>query len=136
MIRSSAAFSLALVLVSLTGATSCSVVKKVGSGSVSMVKKASSATADGIDKLMPGERIKIVEVREGDLQELPTGKDKALAYDRKQEQKRGFLAMRLFRGNSGNVTGNVPVPKLPFKEPGLPADGAELDASLLPPLPN
>jgi hypothetical protein len=65
---------------------------------------------------MPGDRVKVVEVREKDLRELPTGQEKALAY--KRERKRGFW---IFGG------------PVDFKEPDLPLPGAEPDGSLLPP---
>jgi hypothetical protein len=65
---------------------------------------------------MPGDRVKVVEVREKDLRELPTGQEKALAYQR--ERKRGFW---IFGG------------PVDFKEPDLPLPGSEVDGSLLPP---
>ena len=65
---------------------------------------------------MPGDRVKVVEVREKDLRELPTGREKALAYN--QERKRGFW---IFGG------------PVDFKEPDLPVPGSESDGSLLPP---
>ncbi|MES2995917.1 MAG: hypothetical protein V4733_03815 [Verrucomicrobiota bacterium] len=110
--------------------TSCGFVKKAGSGTVAVMKKAGSATADGVATIIPGERIKVVDVREEDLRELPTGAEKIAALD----HKRGLLAFRLplFSGRGG---GNVPVPKLPFNESNLTSESGEVDASLLPPLP-
>lgn len=130
-----------IAAVKMVGSGSVAAVKKVGSGSVSMVKSASSATANGVAALIPGERIKVVEVREKDLRELPTGREQLARYDRENERKRGLLAsvnpfgkFPLFSGRGG--ADNVPVPKLPFKESDLPPDGVELDAGVLPPLPN
>ena len=63
-------------------------------------------------------KIDVVEVREKDLKEMPSGKDRALAFDR--ERKRSFWS---FLGGD-------------FKEPSLPAiDDGEIDGSLLPPKP-
>jgi hypothetical protein len=68
-----------------------------------------------IARILPGQRVKVVEVREKDLKELPTGKEKAVAYR---------------RGNGGFWIFGGPVD---FKEPTLPEPGSELDGSLLPP---
>lgn len=111
---------------------SCGTVSKVGKGSVSMVKGASSATVSAIKaiprpglpdlpdmslaNLMPGKRIKVVEVREKDLKEMPTGNELAKAYQK--ERRGGFW---IFGG------------PVDFKEPTLPEPGSELDGSLLPP---
>lgn len=67
-----------------------------------------------IARVLPGQRVKVVEVREKDLKELPTGKEKALAY----RKSGGFW---IFGG------------PVDFKEPMLPEPGTELDGSLLPP---
>lgn len=116
--------------------SSCSMMKKAGSGSVSLVKSASSATAEGVAKLIPGERIKVVEVREQDLKDLPTGSERLAEYNRESEQKRGLLAsFKLPLFTSGRSTGNVPVPKLPFKEGAAADSETQPDVSLLPPLP-
>jgi hypothetical protein len=69
--------------------------------------------------LMPGPKIKVVEVREKDLKDLPTGTELAKAHNR--HQKRGFADFWSFPG------------KLYFEEPDFPAPGAEMDGSLLPP---
>ncbi len=66
--------------------------------------------------LLPGSRVKVVEVREKDLKILPTGHERALAYASKH--KRGFW---IFGG------------PVDFKEPTLPEPGSEMDGSLLPP---
>ena len=69
--------------------------------------------------MLPGRRVKVVDVRENDLEELPLGHERALAFDR--ERKRGFW---VFGG------------PVDFQEPELPEAGVELDGSLLPPRPN
>lgn len=66
-----------------------------------------------------GEQLKIVEAREADLKEMPSGKDRALAFD--QERKQSFWSFSLPQD---------------FKEPVLPDIGLEDDesqGSLLPP---
>lgn len=67
--------------------------------------------------------IDIVEAREADLKEMPLGKDRALAFDKKR--KRTFWSA-------------IKAPKT-YKEPVLPdlpvIDDSEIDGSLLPPKP-
>lgn len=103
--------------------TSCSSVSKFGAGSVALVKKASSATTSKVSEFStmaihtihpPG--LKVVEVREKDLKKLPTGKERAIAY---QNTRKRFW---FFDG------------PVDFKEPTLPEAGGELDGSLLPPI--
>lgn len=66
--------------------------------------------------LLPGPRVKVVQVRHKDLKPLPTGRERALAYE--NAHHRGFW---FFGG------------PVDFKEPTLPEAGSELDGSLLPP---
>jgi len=66
--------------------------------------------------LLPGSGVKIVKVREKDLRELPTGRERALAYQ--NSRKGGFW---IFGG------------PVDFKEPKLPEQGTEPEGSLLPP---
>lgn len=66
--------------------------------------------------LLPQRGPRVVEVREKDLKDLPTGMELAKAHE--QERKRGFW---FFGG------------PVDFKEPTLPEPGSELDGSLLPP---
>ena len=66
--------------------------------------------------LLPGPRVKVVEVREKDLKKLPSGHERALAFE--SGRKGGFWFF------------NGPVD---FKEPTLPDPGSEMDGSLLPP---
>ncbi len=70
-----------------------------------------------ISNMLPGNRVKVVDVREKDLRELPTGRERALAF--KEERKQGFW---IFDG------------PLYFEEPTLPEAGSETDEGLLPPL--
>jgi hypothetical protein len=66
--------------------------------------------------LLPNRGPQVVEVREKDLKDLPTGMELAKAHER--ERKRSFW---FFGG------------PVDFKEPTLPEPGSELDGSLLPP---
>jgi hypothetical protein len=64
-------------------------------------------------------RVKVVDVRENDLQDFPLGRERALAFKGTEFSRRPFFG--------GPVD---------FVEPDLPQGGAELDGSLLPPLTN
>jgi len=66
--------------------------------------------------LLPGSGVKVVQVRKQDLKDLPTGRERFLAFE--SQRKQGFW------GFGGPVD---------FKEPMLPPPGSELDGSLLPP---
>jgi hypothetical protein len=65
-----------------------------------------------INDLRPA-RVDVVEVREKDLKPLPTGEERALAYQRSQRRFFGFFD---------------------FIEPELPAEGLPMDGALLPSL--
>jgi len=118
--------NLALHIASLVAAlalASCAAVKQASQGSLAFVQKTTSATTSKVTQLseMAVNRInppavKIVEVREKDLKKLPTGHEKALAFE--NTRKRGFWFF------------NGPVD---FTEPALPQPGGETDGSLLPP---
>ena len=102
---------------------SCAGVKQVGHKSASFVQNttsaASSAASSGfgaLANLIPGRGIKVVEVREKDLKELPTGREKAMAFQ--NTRRSGFW---IFGG------------PVNFTEPALPDAGGEPDGSLLPP---
>jgi len=89
---------------------------------VALIQKTTSATTSNVTKLssLAMDRfspagVQVVEVREKDLKKLPTGKERALAYQ--NTRKRSFWFF------------NGPVD---FKEPTLPEPGGELDGSLLP----
>lgn len=105
------------------GAVSCATVNKLGTGSLAFVRETTAATTSKVAQLSsmainkinpPG--VKVVEVREKDLKKLPTGQERALAYE--NTRKRSFW----FFGGPVN-----------FKEPSLPEPGGEMDGSLLPP---
>ena len=87
-------------------------IKKSSSGAVSKIFQITEAS---LASIIPA-RVKVVEVREHDLKKLPTGAERALAYEKSRK--------RSFWGSSGPVD---------FKEPTLPMAGAEMDGSLLPP---
>ena len=116
-------------LAAVFGLASCATLSNAGKSSVAMVKNSTSATVSKISSvhlpkmpdfhlanLIPGNGVKVVAVREKDLKELPTGKERALAFE--NERKRGFW---IFGG------------PVDFKEPTLPEPGTELNGSLLPP---
>lgn len=103
--------------------SSCGSISKLGSNSVALVKNGTSAATSKVSELStlavnqinpPG--VKVVEVREKDLKKLPTGKERALAY---QNTRKRFW---FFDG------------PVDFQEPTLPEVGGELDGSLLPPI--
>jgi hypothetical protein len=99
----------------------CANMREVGKKSAAMVRNTSAATTSTISSfslsdLLPGSKIKIVKVREKDLKDLPTGHERAMAF---QNTKRGRFW--IFGG------------PVDFKEPTLPEDGCEADGSLLPP---
>jgi len=101
------------------GLVSCSTVSKVGQSSVAFAQKTSAKVSELSELAVSTVRppgIKVVEVREKDLKELPSGQEKALAYASKR--KRSFWSF------AGPVD---------FQEPTLPEVGGEMDGSLLPP---
>lgn len=93
---------------------------------MAMVKNTTSATVTKISSvkmpelpmahLLPGRGPKVVEVREKDLKEMPTGKELALAHANKR------------RSNFWIFGGPVD-----FLEPKLPEPGSDMDNGLLPP---
>lgn len=98
---------------------SCAAVKNATSATTAKLSSSIAKLPDLADtpiaRILPGQRVKVVEVREKDLKELPTGKEKAVAY------RRGIGGFWIFGG------------PIDFKEPSLPEPGSELDGSLLPP---
>jgi hypothetical protein len=106
-------------LTAIFGLVSCATVGKVGSGSLAFMQKTtakvSKLTEMAVDKIHPP-GVKVVEVREKDLKKLPSGHERALAYE--NTRSHGFWFF------------NGPVD---FKEPTLPLPGGEMDGSLLPP---
>lgn len=118
--------SLGIAFTAFCMLASCGTLSKTGQamrsgGSAAAAKISSLAKAPKLPKLadtplakiMPGRGVKVVEVREKDLRELPTGQERALAYRR-----------------SGAWLFGGPVD---FQEPSLPEPGSELDGTLLPP---
>jgi hypothetical protein len=80
--------------------------------------KATDATKNSFAKLMPS-RIPVVEVREKDLKDRPTGHEQAIAFEK--TRRNGFW---------GFFSGPVD-----FEEPALPDDAGSIDSGLLPPPP-
>jgi hypothetical protein len=104
---------------------SCATLKKAGDGSLAALRKSAGSAVSGVAALpdrisgmMPGRSIKVVEVREEELEELKSGSELAKEHRRKQLRSNFWL----FRG------------PVDFREPALPEPGAEADGSLLPPL--
>jgi hypothetical protein len=121
--------TIVIVIAASSALVSCATVGKT----TAAVRNSTSATAAKITalakmpklpkfsdtalaRLMPGSGVKVVEVREKELKELPTGQERVLAY--RNERKNGFW---IFGG------------PVDFKEPTLPEPGANMDGSLLPP---
>lgn len=115
---------------SCCGLISCASIQKTAENATDTVQKSTAnATAKlssyaklpdltdtPIARFMPAGGLKVVEVREKDLKELPTGHERALAY--RNERKKGFW---IFDG------------PIDFTEPMLPEVSGEMDGSLLPP---
>lgn len=108
------------------GLVSCTTLRSAGGSSVAAVKSSSASAMAKMPSLpkvsdlplahlLPGQRVKVVEVREKDLKDMPTGHELALAH---QKGRRGFW---IFGG------------PVDFEEPTLPEPGSEMDGSLLPP---
>ena len=98
----------------------CAAALLASCAAVDAVKTTTAKATSGISRLSLADlrpsRIDVVEVREKDLKEMPLGKERALAFER----KKSFWAF---------LPGK-------FKEPELPkVEEGELDGSLLPPKP-
>lgn len=94
-------------------------------GTVKVFQSAKEKTSSGMTALADASwgrltkpKIPVVEVREKDLEDLPSGEQQALAFDNRR--KRSFWG--LFSG------------PVDYKEPKLPTSGGEMDGTLLPPL--
>ncbi|RYD38696.1 MAG: hypothetical protein EOP87_01080 [Verrucomicrobiaceae bacterium] len=94
-------------------------------GTMKVVQAAKEKTSGGVSALADASwgrltkpKVPVVEVREKDLKELPTGEEQAVAFDNRR--KRSFWG--LFSG------------PVDYKEPTLPVNAGELDAMLLPPI--
>lgn len=105
------------------GLASCATVGKLSQGSMAFVQKTTSASTGKLSRLSemtankinpPG--VKVVEVREKDLKEMPSGHEKALAFENTRKHRFWFF--------------NGPVD---FAEPSFPLPSGETDGSLLPP---
>lgn len=118
-------FSRVIIFSAITstfGVISCGTISKASTNSLAFVKSTSAATTSkmaqlstmAIEKIRPPS-VKVVEVREKDLKKLPTGQERALAYENTRKRFWFF---------------NGPVD---FAEPTLPQPGGEMDGSLLPP---
>ncbi|NJM39059.1 MAG: hypothetical protein HC845_15050 [Akkermansiaceae bacterium] len=122
-------------IVAASSLVSCTTVSKVGKGSMAIAQSATKATTSGVaklstavtDKISPS-GVKVVEVREKDLKVMPTGKEKLLALEAKQDR---MAARAASRKNSRSWFFNGPVD---FTEPALPPIEGEMDGSLLPPI--
>lgn len=93
-------------------------------GAVDTAKHFAKRSANSMAKLMPS-RIPVAEVREKDLKKMPTGADRALAWERKMNKKRFAYTSWKF------VPGNYVPPKLPDDQATSSSEG-----SILPPLKN
>lgn len=107
---------LALVILPVT-LTSC--------GTMKVVRATKEKTASGMTAIADASwgrltkpKVQVVEVREKELKELPSGDQQVAAFDNRR--KRSFWG--LFSG------------PVDYKEPTLPTSGGELDGSLLPPI--
>ncbi|NJR42985.1 MAG: hypothetical protein HC767_10295 [Akkermansiaceae bacterium] len=88
-------------IVAASSLVSCTTVSKVGKGSMAIAQSATKATTSGVaklstavtDKISPS-GVKVVEVREKDLKVMPTGKEKLLALEAKQDRMAARAAFR------------------------------------------
>ena len=99
---------------------SCATLKSAGNSSVAAMKTSASVAMNSVSGLplvyrLPGQGPKVVEVREKDLKEMPSGQELAKVH---QKRRSGFW---IFGG------------PIDFEEPTLPQPGSDLDGSLLPP---
>jgi len=124
-----------LALSSLLGFSSCGTMKsikstasagagkvsggfgKMSSGMGSMAGNVGDFAKNTKSKVLPS-HMPVVEAREDDLRDIPTGHDRALAYQQKRNRK-----FRIFGG------------PIKFEEPELPEIGEGSSAGLLPPKP-
>jgi hypothetical protein len=117
--KSMAFAKIGFLIMTAAALASCAAVKNVTSATTAKISSSFSKLPDLADmpiaRILPSQRVKVVEVREKDLKELPTGKEKAVAF---RSGRSGFW---IFGG------------PIDFKEPTLPEPGSDLDGSLLPP---
>jgi hypothetical protein len=114
--------SLFLVIAACCTLVSCAAVKNTTASateklsSMAKLPEMPSLVDTPIARLLPAGGLKVVEVREKDLKDLPSGHERAIAY--RNERKKGFW---IFGG------------PVDFEEPVLPEDDSGIDGSLLPP---
>ncbi len=102
------------------GLASCATLRDAGGNSVAAVKGSATAAMSKMSDLplvhlLPGQGPRVVEVREKDLKDMPTGHELAQAHEKRRS---GFWIF------SGPVD---------FEEPTLPEPGSTPDGGLLPP---
>lgn len=112
--------TLAFLIGTCFGLASCATLRDAGGTSVAAVKGSASTAMSKLSDLplvykLPGQGPRVVQVREQDLKQMPTGHELAQAH---QKRRSGFW---IFGG------------PVDFEEPSLPEAGSELDGSLLPP---
>jgi hypothetical protein len=108
------AVNCALVSCAAVKNTTASATEKLSS--MAKLPELPSLADTPIARLLPAGGLKVVEVREKDLKDLPSGHERAIAY--RNERKKGFW---IFGG------------PVDFEEPVLPEDDSGIDGSLLPP---
>lgn len=104
---------------SLACLASCASMGKAGKDSMAFMEETGNAAASKISELtykIRPSQVPVVEVREKDLKKLPTGEERALAFEKSRRQRSWFFG--------GPVD---------FKEPNLPEAGGGMDGGLLPP---
>lgn len=102
--------------------SSCGTMTAIKDGTVAGVRKTGEGIGSGFNKVTdlatspfkPG--VPVVEAREDDWEKVPTGHERALAYQEKQRQRRFWLFG----------------PPVDFEEPELPDGVGSTDAGLLP----
>ena len=115
------ALSLATVLITAllpAGFSSCGSMQVVEKAKETTSQKVAQISKFSLTDLLPSP-VPVVEVREKDLKEMPTGEERAMAFESKR--KRSFWSF------AGPVD---------FQEPALPEGDAPMDGSLLPPKSN
>lgn len=115
-----------LLLTTLGGflLSSCGTMKSIGTSAGDGMARIGEGVGSGLDKVAevasspfrPG--VPVVEAREDALKDLPSGEEKALAFQAEQRRRKSFW-----------IFGDP----IDFEEPSLPEDGGATTAGLLPP---
>ena len=113
--KSSRMFALGALVACVLALPSCARMSALSQAATSKMSEFSRNSLAALDRLRPGPRVPVVQVRHKDLKDMPLGHDRALAYQDKQRNGWWFF---------GPVN---------FKEPVLPDASAESTGSLLPP---